>query len=393
MDQKLLDWDIGKVSAAVSSFDDWRRLADKSAEAKEINSDEKPKQSFPRRARVERRVDEWLSGKKDRSTLTHVVKLPAMEMLKEWNTDRIESTPTQTFSIEARKAMDRVHVATKQLRHCFTSSATEKASSQVAVALLDLAANNHCQNPILCIQHAAMFASQGSKGGNNDEHFRKALPHSVTECTPLEALLILGRADCLQATYFPNEAAFLCSYVARVCRQHRDRLQPELEWTPQWKVVGILAYNLSVVIRFTMRSLFETDAQKTALRLWERDVVEELERCRADAISWKKQIEGLNASTSEEHAQGDAFSDEEMADNDEVSVGEGDDVDDESVEVDHFDELVQFGTNEEGNISGASNRVDERFKAPTPVTDGALENFYYDTDEEEKDKEPQIVEV
>lgn len=315
-------------------------------------------------------------------------------MLKEWKSARSVDDSSTNPREEAKEAMDKVHLATKQLRHCFTSNATEKASAQVAVALLELASDEQCQNPIICIQHAAMFASQGSKGGNNDERFRKALPVSEAECTPLEALMVLGRADCLHATYFPNEAAFLCSYVARVCRLHRDRLQPELEWTPQWKVIGILAYNLSVAIRYSMRSLFDTDAQRLALRLWDREVVEELERCRADAISWKKQLEGSNESTDGERVGADAFSDEEEegADGEEASIGEGDEADDESIEVDQDDANEDGGMSDAGEASDASSRVHDGFEASPIGKNGALDNSYY-ADSDQELEEPEIVEV
>ena len=184
------------------------------------------------------------------------------------------------ISEEAIKAMLQVDVAVKQLRACFTEAAIQKGCIQVALALMELVKKGYACNPFLCLYQAAMFASNGSKGGNSDEAFKQGLPKE-RECTPREALVIIGNADCLQSLYFPDEAIYLCSYVARVSRLHRDKQETDMEWNAQWRVIGICVYNLSVSIRTTL------SYQEDRPEYWEQSVVEELKRGRADAIALK----------------------------------------------------------------------------------------------------------
>jgi len=154
---------------------------------------------------------------------------------------------------------------------------------KVGAALIEVASKKECYNPFMCLQHAAFFASQGSKGGNNDELFKKVLP-LVSKCTVYDSLNILGRADCLRAIHFTDESIFLCSFVARVCSLHRDIKQTRYLWTPQWRVIGIMTFTLSVYINSTICSLMRDDARKTALKTWGRDVKEEIEHGKYDAI-------------------------------------------------------------------------------------------------------------
>jgi len=78
----------------------------------------------------------------------------------------------------------------------------------LSIALLEMAAFPDCYDPFTCLQQAACFASQATKSGNSDTAYRQTLPE-ISACSPKEALIILGRADCLQSVYFPNEAASL----------------------------------------------------------------------------------------------------------------------------------------------------------------------------------------
>jgi hypothetical protein len=148
---------------------------------------------------------------------------------------------------------------------------------------MELVRKDYTCNPFLCLHQAAMFASHGSKGGNSDEAFKQGLPKE-RECTPVEALVIIGNADCLQSLYFPDEAIYLCSYVARVSRLHRDKQETDMEWNARWRVIGICVYNLSVSIRTTLS--YQGDRPE----YWEQSVVEELKRGRADAIALKKTL-------------------------------------------------------------------------------------------------------
>lgn len=216
---------------------------------------------------------------KQRSPLPTMIRIPVSILSSQWNEGRPKKRINST---EAREAMRKVDKATKQLRACYTETAIQKGCIQVALALMDLVANSYCYNPFLCLQQAAIFAAQGSNGGNNDDPFKAPLPEE-RKCTAHEALVVIGRADCLQSLHFADEAIYLCSYVARVCRLHRDTREPDMDWNAQWKVVGICLYNLSVAIR-TTRSFQEEGSRP---EYFEEAIVEELKRGRADAIAVK----------------------------------------------------------------------------------------------------------
>jgi hypothetical protein len=219
--------------------------------------------------------------------------------------------------------MKKVHDSMVKLRGCYTDTAAEKASLQVACALLGLATvPAACENPFVVLQQAAIFAGHGTKRGNSVDLFREPLPDPV-KCLPFEALLILGRADCLQAVYFPYEAAYLCAFVACVCSMHRDAKEPVLApdregthesqllpatevdetkksakpkstWSNQWMIVGILCYNVSIMIRATAVSKIvgiKSSRTEESYDPWDQDVVDELLLARADAVAWKSALE------------------------------------------------------------------------------------------------------
>ncbi|OEU20436.1 hypothetical protein FRACYDRAFT_267634 [Fragilariopsis cylindrus CCMP1102] len=200
-------------------------------------------------------------------------------------TDFLQEMQTETHISRAKEQMQIVHKATADLRSCYTHTAAEKACLNLSIALLEVAAVPTCHDPFNCLQQAASFASQATKSGNSDTVYRRRLPE-LTQCTPREALIILGRADCLQAVYFPNEAAFLCSFVARVCRLHRNSAEADYEWNDRWRIVAIYGYNVSVMIRTTVSSILNQTMQVAFRAAWERDVVEELERGKQDGRTW-----------------------------------------------------------------------------------------------------------
>ena len=238
------------------------------------------------------------SNPKPTSPLEKLVKIPVEILLKEWNvSDDFDGSEdedidfklnrwSQNISGAATLAMKRVDFTLRKLRQSATIVGLQKSSLQVAVALLDLVSMKECQNPFLCLHQAALFASQGSKGGNYDEEFKKPLPEE-SECTPFDCLSILGRADCLRAIHFTNEAIFLCSYVAKVCRLHRDR-KSDFPWTPKWRVIAILMYTISVAIDATICSFMEGETRRSALESWENEVKGERGRGRSDAIALQK---------------------------------------------------------------------------------------------------------
>jgi hypothetical protein len=295
MDDMLWQSDIGEAAASVDGFDEWRLFTDLAPESGPSTS--KSRTLYHKRRKeekaIEKKVEEWIKGT-DKPVIRTFVKLPLSVLLEVWNTSTLPVNPSLEAWESARKTMENVHAATKQLRSCYSEVATEKASLNLAVALLELASHPTCYDPFACLQQAAMFASQGPKSGSSDVAFRRALP-GTKECSPIEALTILGRADCLQSLYFPNEAAFLCSYVARVCRMRRDRDQPEFEWNDRWRILAIMAFNVSVLIRTTVSTVLDNEMQKSFLSIWERDVVAELEKARRDGWTWKRKYAQNNA--------------------------------------------------------------------------------------------------
>ncbi len=192
-------------------------------------------------------------------------------------------TPCERRSaiLDAQLAMKKVDDAMKNLRKSRTLNSLERASLDVSVALVDLAAYDQCENPFVCLQQAAMFASLGSKRGNNDEPFKRFLPLKK-KCSPLEALNILGRADCLRAVHFLLEAQYLCAWVASVCKIHRDRQNDD---PSRWRVIGIMTYIVSSTVDETSDALsLDNPGADTTLRKWDCDALVELDRGKSDAL-------------------------------------------------------------------------------------------------------------
>ncbi len=338
VDDRLWDSDIGEAATSLSSFDEWKLLNRMGVDAVMDSLDkDKPKRRRKSDKVIERKVQEWIKGT-DKRTLKSFVSLPVKELRRLWFQGAEELTTDAKDA--SRQCMEKVHMATKKLRGCYTEMATERASLNVSVALLELASSPGCFDPFLCLQQAAMFASQACKAGNSDTSYRAGLPEK-TECTPLQALVILGRADCLHSVRFPNEAAFLCSYVAKVCRLHRDNEgteDAELEWNARWKIVAISAYNTSVMIRTTVSSVLEKQQQNSFLSMWERDVVEELERGRTDGWVWKRSLYNGGDGVILPPDLNDL--DDFEADEEDYNSIDDDDDDDESENGDHDDDDV-----------------------------------------------------
>jgi hypothetical protein len=269
VDDTLWDSDIGEAASTLSGFDEWRLMTGVGPDS--VTAPPESGKTHRRRKKsekaIEKKVQEWIKGT-GKPTIRSFVTLPISELRTLWPADT-ENAPDKEMQQRAHECMQKVHKATRQLRACYTEMAIEKASLQVAIALLDLASQPACNDPFVCLQQAAMFASQASKAGNSDMAFRQNLPE-IKQCTPLEALNAIGRADCLHCVYFPNEAAYLCSYVARVCRLHRDREQLDYEWHGQWKIVAIYAFNASVMIRTTVSTVLDKTMHKSCLSMWER---------------------------------------------------------------------------------------------------------------------------
>jgi hypothetical protein len=188
--------------------------------------------------------------------------------------------------------MSALDKALAHLQKSTTFKAMQKSSLSVASALLDVAGRIECHNPFQCLQHAVMFASHGSKLGKSDLPFKKALPSNDLQCSPREALLILGRADCLRALHFTDEAIFLCSYALRMCRLHRqpnagigtcdDRTT--IAVSPRWGAVSAYAYMVSVAIDSTLTSLLDICGKTATASNWDADALRDMKQGKADAI-------------------------------------------------------------------------------------------------------------
>jgi hypothetical protein len=218
--------------------------------------------------------------------LSNLISMPIMTLLHGWLSLSIQSEREHVASSEQSpspsKLMRNLHCEVQRLRRCYTEHAIERASLNVSVSLLKLAESDACRNPFLCIQQSALFASRSPKRGTSDQAFQARLPLQ-NRCTPKEALLILGRADCLRAVYFVQEAAFLCSFVCRISRSHR---QSKNRWNMRWRIISILAYEVSVMIR-NMAGVQGTVEDIPGV--WENSVIDELDDARIDGLNWKAQ--------------------------------------------------------------------------------------------------------
>jgi hypothetical protein len=234
-------------------------------------------------------LHEWFVKEEENAPLANLAAVPATIWGKEWAKASVENNVTNVS--DGVGPMDKLDVRMKRLRSCYSEEAVEKASLKVAESLLEVAASRDCQNPILTIQLAVLFASQGQKGGTGDQIFKRKLPPREN-CSALDALITIGRADCLHAIHFLLEAAYLCSFVASVCSLHRDRLEEDYEWNNCWRIVSILNYDVSVVIRNAAITLgFEPERREETSGIWERDVIDELLRARSDGILWRETMD------------------------------------------------------------------------------------------------------
>lgn len=225
----------------------------------------------------------WSQSQKPSSArpkISDLVKVPVSVLLEEWNKHGLSKAANAP---EAFLAMKKLDDAMKNLRKSRTLNALERSSLDVSAALVDVASTEECFNPFLCLQQAAIYAELGSKLGSNDEPFKKCLP-SADRCSPLEAVVILGRADCLRAIHFLHEAQYLCSWVISVCRLHRDRQQSAFIWDARWRVVGVLCYVTKATIDESAEVLYNNNKSVWPLRTWGDDAHDEANRGKSDAL-------------------------------------------------------------------------------------------------------------
>ena len=318
LDQNVWDSPLGKAAAGDTGMEGWREVTRKvTANKRSTNKPGPRKRNKPKEP--PRPLDEWFAGEDKANPLSNAVSIPVEELNRLWS--RCQPILPKVDTAVAKMAMKKVHEAMQKLRACYTEIAVEKASIAVAAAFLGmLSLQNVCENPFLCLQQAAIFASHGTKRGNSDDLFRGRLPE-LTECGAEEALVILGRADCFQSVHFPYEAAYLCSYVARLCSLHRqsaassndedDEVAKDdkvLEWNDKWMIVSILCYNVSIMIRTTVKKALAASQQilrKEEFDPWDQEVVDEFLMGRADAVAWKSALTKGEIFMAEELSQED----------------------------------------------------------------------------------------
>lgn len=254
--------------------------ASKRAVAKQVKEDELP-------------FGDWMELEDSNSPLSNVCVVPCGELLSVWKLADPSPPMREPRSVASCQAMQKLDECVRHLRACYTTTAVERASLQISAALIELLSLPDCWNPFVCLQQAASFASQGPKLGTTDLPFKAPLPPKL-DCSPSEALAILGRAECMQALHFFPEAGFLCSYVASVCGLHRSNRS---RWNERWKIVSILAYNTSVMIRHNFNVVHHgNDKKDDRFGSWEVDVTNEFGKARIDSQLWSSSLVGLATS-------------------------------------------------------------------------------------------------
>ncbi len=192
----------------------------------------------------------WEDGQRPKSNLFNV-SLPTLAQI--WN--ECCDSVSKEGTLVAREIMKDVDDCTAKLRLCYTIQAAEQLSVIIATSLIKLLEYPVCQNPFAVMQLATMFASQGPKGGSSNHLFRARLP-KAEDCTSQDALMILGRAECMNALHFCQEATYLCSYVVNVCRLNCDGNIILQGPKRRWLLLSIVAYDLSIMIRMMAKSIF-----------------------------------------------------------------------------------------------------------------------------------------
>ena len=237
----------------------------------------------------EKALHDWFNWENEQRPISNLVKISLACLLDQWR--RGPEPASGESSTEANKIMREIDELMSQMRLCYTLQAVERVSIKIASSLLKLIVSPFCRNPFSCIQQAAMFASLGPKRGLADHLFQARLPRPDA-CTSNRALLILGRAECLNALHFCFEASFLCCYVARICGLHLNGKEVTDKACQRWHVLSYLTYNLSVTIRITASLLLEDpDKREDTSGAWDKTVVDLLHRFRLNALASNDRIE------------------------------------------------------------------------------------------------------
>ena len=194
------------------------------------------------------------------------IPISTSDLLKEWK--KVPNNISVTSS--SKDAMNKLDTKLKDLRKTTSINTAKQLSIDVASCLLDVAATPHCFNPIDCLKRSLTFIAHHSTHKDN-KAFRKPLPDENL-CTSTEALVVLGRADCMRALLCYSEAVYLCEFVARVCRSRRIHSL----WDARWRVVSIY---LQIVVR-------KINVASKEILEWCPHAVEEIARGKQDAKSF-----------------------------------------------------------------------------------------------------------
>jgi hypothetical protein len=241
----------------------------------------------------ERALHEWFSFEDGLDPLSNLISIPLQHLLETWRKYHDSGNRSESTSESGTDLMKDVDLCMSKLRSSYTIPSVERASLHLSASLIRLASCPECYDPFACLQEAVMFASMSSKGGTCDQLFQARLPQ-LEACGPLDALLILGRAECLNALHFCQEAAFLCSYVASACGNHRHEDDSSFQSDERWTIIGIMTYDLSVMIKNLAGVLLrEFDRREDTYGTWSVAVIQELLHARTNGVTWKEQCLGI----------------------------------------------------------------------------------------------------
>jgi len=299
---------IGTCTVTESERREWNRFVDTrltfeglpvTAEKPAVNeSRRRRKPSQPPRIKVAKPSAPPPPAREE--VIQNAIRLSSSALLNEWLKESVVAEGNieeeAKESAAAKEAMAQLDEALKVLHKSTTLPSMQKSSLVVASALLKVANQSNCYNPFQCLQHAVMFASNGPKLGKNDVLFKKVLSQNDLDCPPIEALMILGRADCLRALHFTDEAIFLCSHVLTLCSKQREIIPPAagVALTPtlpsKWSAVNAYAYMVSIATDYTLSSLLHACNREVTTLNWSKEALEEIAHGRAAAM----RIGGIN---------------------------------------------------------------------------------------------------
>ena len=288
--EKLWDANIGNnVVTEIAHVQEWLDSSRENNNANRVAPSQRPGYIRPSKRQLplpsnssgEIALSEWFRWEDGQHPKSNLFNISLSILAQIWN--QSSDCASEEANLAAIDTMKDIDDCTAKLKLCFTVQAAEQLSVIIATSLLKLLEHPVCWNPFAVVQLAAMFASQGPKGGSSDHLFRARLP-KPENCTCNDALLILGRAECMNALHFCPEAAFLCSYVVNVCRYNCDCYTVLQEPNRRWLVLSILAYDLSITIRLMAKSTLRYSTKREdALGAW-ADVV----------VEWFRQIRQTN---------------------------------------------------------------------------------------------------